>query len=229
MEHPKPLDFGLRYAFRDRFVEQLLHLTRGLLGQFTLLAAEFALLFAKFALLFSKGTHLFSKLALLIAGVGLEVADLALKFSNLGLDVPDLLHCGTAGTELFQLCFQFFEVGVHVGDVDANLLHLCAEFLLLFAQSFLLFSERFLFFAKLLLRLPELPGAVDGGLVANDVGFFVALEPDEVAGDLLPEFLDMVGVFRRAGHGEGVGLAGDDDEALFVVVAVVIRKAVAGG
>jgi hypothetical protein len=52
-------DFGLRCAFCDRFVEQLLHLTSGLLGQFTLLTAEFALLFAEFALLFSKSTHLF--------------------------------------------------------------------------------------------------------------------------------------------------------------------------
>jgi len=228
MGHSKPLDFGLRCAFCDGFVEQLLHLTRGLLGQFTLLAAEFALLFAEFALLFSKGAHLFSYLALLIASVGLEVTYLALQLSNLGLDVSDLLDGSAAGAELLQFGFQFFEVCVHVGDVDANLLHFCAEFLLLFSEGLLLLAECFLFLTELLLWLPEFLGAVDGGLVANDVGLFVALEPDEVTGDLFPEVLDMVGIFGRAGHGEGVGFAGDDYEALFVVVAVVIRKATAG-
>src|ERR1035441_9347701 len=68
----------------------------------------------------------------------------------------------------------------------------------------------------------QFAGAVDGGLVANDVRLLVDLEPDEVAGDAFAQFLDVAGVSGGTRHGEGVGLAGDDDEALVVVVAVSV-------
>jgi hypothetical protein len=54
---------------------------------------------------------------------------------------------------------------------------------LLLPQILLLFCVRLLCLAEILLRLPELLRAIDGGLVANDVGLFVALEPDEITGD----------------------------------------------
>src|SRR5580692_6418117 len=213
------LRFRLCGAFRDRFVEKLLHLTRGLLRQFRLLVAQFALLVAELALLFSQCAHLLAQLRLPLAGLGLELADLALQVSDFRLNVADLLHRG-AGAELPQFGFEFVEVHRHVRNIDANLFHLCAQLFLLFAQSFL-------FLAEFLLRGPELAGAINRGLVANDVGFFVPFEPEEVAGDRFLEFLNVLGIFGRAGQGEGIGFAGGDDEALTVVVAVGIGEAAA--
>src|SRR5579863_3133931 len=96
-------------------------------------------------------------------------------------------------------------------------------------QGFLLPAKFFLFLAEFLLRRPEFPDLIRRSLVANDVGLFIALEPDEIARDGFPELLDVVGIVHRARHGKGVGLAGDDDEALLVVIAVGIRKAAAVG
>ena len=47
------LQLELGDAFRDRFIEQLLHLLRSLFGKFALLASKLALLFAKLSLFFS--------------------------------------------------------------------------------------------------------------------------------------------------------------------------------
>src|ERR1700726_3328756 len=160
--------------------------------------------------------------------MGLDLTDLALELANFGLDMPDLF-AGGPGAELFQFGFQLFQFCCHVGNVHAHLLHLCAELLLPLAQRFLLLAEFFLSLAELLLRSPELIGTVNGGLVANDVGLFVALKPDKIAGNIFPESLDMVSIFGRARHDEGIGLARDDDETLFIVESVVIGKAAMRG
>ncbi len=78
-----------------------------------------------------------------------------------------------------------------------NLSHSFAQRLLLLSQSLLLFAECFLFLSEFLLRKPELADAIDRSLVANDVGFLVALEPDEIALNLFSKFFGVVSVFGR--------------------------------
>src|SRR4029077_8711614 len=126
----------------------------------------------------------------------------------------------------FQFGFEFVELCTHVGNAHADFLHLRAERFLLLAKSFLLLAELFLLLAEFLLGSPEFASAIDGGLVADNVGLLVNLKPDEVAGDALAKFLDMASVGGGARHGEGIGLAGDDDEALVVVVSVGISVVV---
>jgi len=191
------LQLELGEAFRNRFIKKLLHLPGRFFRQFALLAAEFTLLFAELALLFSQRAHFFSELALLVSGMRLDIANLALQFPNLRLNLPDLLH-GGAGTELLQFSFELVEFRCHVRNGHMNLFHLFAERFLLFSQSFLLLAQFFLFLAEFLLRSPQFAGAIDGRLVANDVRLLVALEPDEVAGNRLSQFLDMAGIFGRA-------------------------------
>ena len=80
-----------------------------------------------------------------------------------------------------------------------------------------------LLLSKFLLRSPECFGTIDSGLVADDVGLLITLEPDEISWDLFLKALDMMDVLRRSRHGEGVGFARDDNETVLVVVAVRVR------
>ncbi len=106
-----------------------------------------------------------------------------------------------------------------------NLFHSLAERFLLLSQSLLLLAECFLLFAEFFLGRPEFLGAIDRGLVANDVGLLVALEPDEISRNLLSELLDMTRIFTGARHGERIGVAGNNHEALFVVITEGVRVA----
>src|SRR6185437_4623696 len=74
----------------------------------------------------------------------------------------------------------------------------------------LLPSQRVLLLFKLFLGSKQGLHAVKKSRISNDIGFFVALKPDEIAIDFSPQRARMLQVFLIAGHGHAVGIGMDD-------------------
>ena len=82
--------------------------------------------------------------------------------------------------ELVELSLKFLKFRRQVRNLHTNLFHLLAQFLLLGAQRLLLTAQLLLLLAEGFVGRPNCLGLLDGRRVANDVGFAVAPEPDEV-------------------------------------------------
>ena len=181
----------------------------------------FHLLAGEFADLTSDLSHLSPQLAGLASGIAplgsrfpARLAKRLLEFADFPLQIAQLLHGGAAGAQIPHFVLELLQLGGEIGDFHADVGHLLLDlFTHLFAEGFLFLLELVLLPGDIVFLRPQFPGTIDRGRVANDVGFFVALEPDEVAWDFVAERFRVLHILSGARHHPRLRARRDDYEA----------------